>query len=187
MAGKGGGGSWKVAYADFVTAMMAFFLVMWIGSQDEKTKQSVANYFIDPSGTSKKPKDRGALLDAKTHGAVPSEADVAMGRGRSEPSLDKQRSSETRIVNKWLFADPKRDEYWRQQAARKRQEAEQSKEVRDGVKSGHDQAAFLLGLQMRDELTKGAGDKSSELHREMLAHSLNGVNWTQVAEDVLGQ
>ena len=33
----GGGGAWKVAYADFVTAMMAFFLVMWLTSQSPKT------------------------------------------------------------------------------------------------------------------------------------------------------
>jgi flagellar motor protein MotB len=37
MAG-GGGGAWKVAYADFVTAMMAFFMVMWLVSQDQKVK-----------------------------------------------------------------------------------------------------------------------------------------------------
>ena len=35
MAGKGGG-AWKVAYADFVTAMMAFFLVMWITAQSKQ-------------------------------------------------------------------------------------------------------------------------------------------------------
>ena len=34
------GGSWKVAYADFVTAMMALFLVLWLTSQDEKIKES---------------------------------------------------------------------------------------------------------------------------------------------------
>jgi chemotaxis protein MotB len=42
------GGAWKVAYADFVTAMMAFFLVMWITSQSKSVKQAVANYFNDP-------------------------------------------------------------------------------------------------------------------------------------------
>jgi chemotaxis protein MotB len=54
---KGGhghhGGAWKVAYADFVTAMMAFFLVMWILGQSNKVKQSVAAYFKDPEGFSK--------------------------------------------------------------------------------------------------------------------------------------
>lgn len=51
MAGKGGGGAWKVAYADFVTAMMAFFLVMWITAQSKPVKQAVAEYFEDPLGT----------------------------------------------------------------------------------------------------------------------------------------
>jgi chemotaxis protein MotB len=48
MAGKGGGGAWKVAYADFVTAMMAFFLVMWIVGQSEQTKEAIAHHFNDP-------------------------------------------------------------------------------------------------------------------------------------------
>ena len=44
------GGAWKVAYADFVTAMMAFFLVMWLMGSDEETKASVSKYFNDPLG-----------------------------------------------------------------------------------------------------------------------------------------
>jgi chemotaxis protein MotB len=50
MAAKGGG-AWKVAYADFVTAMMAFFLVMWITGQSKPVEQAVAEYFEDPLGT----------------------------------------------------------------------------------------------------------------------------------------
>jgi chemotaxis protein MotB len=42
------GGAWKVAYADFVTAMMAFFLVMWIVAQSAQTRAAVASYFRDP-------------------------------------------------------------------------------------------------------------------------------------------
>lgn len=43
------GGSWKVAYADFVTAMMALFLVLWLVAQgDQKLKASIANYFREP-------------------------------------------------------------------------------------------------------------------------------------------
>jgi len=47
---KGGhhGGSWKVAYADFVTAMMAFFLVMWIVGMDSDVKDLVEGYFNNP-------------------------------------------------------------------------------------------------------------------------------------------
>jgi chemotaxis protein MotB len=51
MAGKGGG-AWKVAYADFVTAMMAFFLVMWITSQNDDVKKAIGGYFQDPWGRS---------------------------------------------------------------------------------------------------------------------------------------
>jgi chemotaxis protein MotB len=47
MAGKGGG-AWKVAYADFVTAMMAFFMVMWLTAQKPEVKEAVAGYFRDP-------------------------------------------------------------------------------------------------------------------------------------------
>ena len=40
------GGAWKVAYADFVTAMMAFFLLMWLlGATDEKMRRGLADYF----------------------------------------------------------------------------------------------------------------------------------------------
>jgi chemotaxis protein MotB len=42
------GGAWKVAYADFVTAMMAFFLVMWIVNTSPQVKTGVASYFRDP-------------------------------------------------------------------------------------------------------------------------------------------
>lgn len=51
VAGHSGhhGGAWKVAYADFVTAMMALFLVLWLLSQaDTKLKESIANYFRAP-------------------------------------------------------------------------------------------------------------------------------------------
>lgn len=48
MAGHGGG-AWKVAYADFVTAMMAFFMVMWITAQSKPVKQAIAQYFKDPA------------------------------------------------------------------------------------------------------------------------------------------
>jgi chemotaxis protein MotB len=45
------GGAWKVAYADFVTAMMAFFMVMWLINQNEDVKRAVGGYFRDPLGT----------------------------------------------------------------------------------------------------------------------------------------
>ncbi len=53
--GHGGhhGGAWKVAYADFVTAMMALFIVLWLMNSSTKIKQAVAGYFQDPKGNGK--------------------------------------------------------------------------------------------------------------------------------------
>ena len=56
-SGHGGhhGGAWKVAYADFVTAMMALFIVLWLMSSSTKeTKAAIAGYFKDPMGTANK-------------------------------------------------------------------------------------------------------------------------------------
>ncbi|MGA2148408.1 MAG: flagellar motor protein MotB [Bryobacteraceae bacterium] len=55
VAGHGGrhGGAWKVAYADFVTAMMALFIVLWLMSSDKEIKEAIAQYFRNPNGTGK--------------------------------------------------------------------------------------------------------------------------------------
>jgi chemotaxis protein MotB len=53
----GHGGAWKVAYADFVTAMMAFFLVLWLTSADEETKAIVSHYFNHPNTPYNKGRD----------------------------------------------------------------------------------------------------------------------------------
>jgi len=55
-AGHGGhhGGAWKVAYADFVTAMMALFIVLWLLNSSKQIQEAVGGYFKDPTGTSKK-------------------------------------------------------------------------------------------------------------------------------------
>src|SRR5207302_5745634 len=47
------GGAWKVAYADFVTAMMALFIVLWLLNSSQQIKEAVGGYFKDPTGTAK--------------------------------------------------------------------------------------------------------------------------------------
>jgi len=68
--GHGGhhGGAWKVAYADFVTAMMALFIVLWLMSQSEAVKKAVAGYFNDPKGTSTL---MGATMSGTGSGSAP--------------------------------------------------------------------------------------------------------------------
>src|SRR5580692_6613780 len=63
-AGHGGhhGGAWKVAYADFVTAMMAFFLLMWlINTTSPEQKRGIADYFA-PAAVSETTSGSGAIL-----------------------------------------------------------------------------------------------------------------------------
>ena len=53
--GHGGhhGGAWKVAYADFVTAMMALFIVLWLMNSSKQIQEAVGGYFKDPTGKGK--------------------------------------------------------------------------------------------------------------------------------------
>jgi chemotaxis protein MotB len=71
------GGSWKVAYADFVTAMMAFFMVMWILGMDEKTKSAIEGYFSNPIGYKK---GFGAGASPISSGSSPAKASTSQIR-----------------------------------------------------------------------------------------------------------
>ncbi len=107
--GHGGhhGGAWKVAYADFVTAMMAFFLVMWlINSADVATKQNIARYFRQPglfsegSGSPLMLGESGILDEAFVPQRTRDERDY-LGKGenpkaeRSENSAEVLRQNQT--------------------------------------------------------------------------------------------
>lgn len=83
--GHGGhhGGAWKVAYADFVTAMMALFIVLWVLSQSEEVKQAVAAYFSDPIGFSNKNKN---LFDGKSSQLI----DLKLQEEMRQKELEKQ-------------------------------------------------------------------------------------------------
>jgi len=48
------GGAWKVAYADFVTAMMALFIVLWLMASSKPVKEAIGGYFRDPNGMAEK-------------------------------------------------------------------------------------------------------------------------------------
>ncbi len=67
------GGAWKVAYADFVTAMMALFLVLWLTSQDEKIKEAIQRSFTNPF----------ASLTKESTGIIPNKDAQSMTSDRS--------------------------------------------------------------------------------------------------------
>src|SRR5277367_178299 len=77
------GGAWKVAYADFVTAMMAFFLLLWLlNVTTDVQKRGIADYF-DPTIASKSQSGAGGVLGGLTIGSPGSQADPS-----SAPALE---------------------------------------------------------------------------------------------------
>ncbi len=91
---KGGhghhGGSWKVAFADFVTAMMAFFMLMWLlGSTTPEQKAAISDYFNNPSAV---PGPGGASNSMIEHGG---EMDIPTGEGMNPMQHNKPGEIET--------------------------------------------------------------------------------------------
>jgi chemotaxis protein MotB len=74
--GHGGhhGGAWKVAYADFVTAMMALFIVLWLMNSSKPVQEAVGGYFRDPNGVAQK---KGTALGGAGESAPVVKEDMA--------------------------------------------------------------------------------------------------------------
>ncbi len=87
------GGAWKVAYADFVTALMALFIVLWLMNSSAAVKQSVSGYFKDPRGYSNKlgagPANSGESLAAHVD-QIRKKMEEAL---RQMPEFDKLRNN----------------------------------------------------------------------------------------------
>jgi chemotaxis protein MotB len=67
------GGAWKVAFADFMTAMMAFFMVLWIMGMDSDAKELIEGYFSNPVGFKKA---YGGGMNPISSGNAPQNADL---------------------------------------------------------------------------------------------------------------
>jgi len=81
-SGHGGhhGGAWKVAYADFVTAMMALFIVLWLMNSSKPIQEAVGGYFRDPNGL---PEKKGSAVDGAGQ-AAPVVKQIDMGNLKSD-------------------------------------------------------------------------------------------------------
>jgi len=78
------GGSWKVAFADFATAMMAFFLLLWLmGNTNEAEREAISGYFNDPAGV------------ANQAGATTS----VIGEGGADAAVIQINAPEVKLVN----------------------------------------------------------------------------------------
>ncbi|MDB5532221.1 MAG: motB [Hyphomicrobiales bacterium] len=97
----GGHGAWKIAYADFMTAMMAFFLIMWlVNAANEETKAAVASYFNPIKLTSEVPPDEGIQTPKRAkekNDAVEEQQDKKDGKSadnESDPGQEDNTTSE---------------------------------------------------------------------------------------------
>ncbi|WP_425359528.1 MotB family protein [Borborobacter arsenicus] len=113
------GGVWKIAFADFMTAMMCFFLVMWlISAADEKTKAAVANYFNPVKLMDRNSSRKGLESIGDGPNAVGLTAETPQdtngaggvdGRGNAGPSTEQHSAASADAEKRsddHLFADP---------------------------------------------------------------------------------
>ena len=93
------GGAWKVAYADFVTAMMALFIVLWILGQDDKVVQNVAGYFKDPVGFTEKMKAISVIDGSVIQLPIDNELSVIDKVKEREKEIEKLNAMKDSIIN----------------------------------------------------------------------------------------
>jgi chemotaxis protein MotB len=191
MAAKGGG-AWKVAYADFVTAMMAFFLVMWICGQDQQVRRGVSYYFQDPFnttmvGTSKQPSRTGSVTELSNFGSLPQSESVSLGRGRKSYSSKGEAAPATKLVSDWLHADKDEVKYWTEKARLAKLTAKGSKEVVERRCTLEEAAALELSKVLRNELRLEISTGAKGLQRDLLHEMSSQVNWLEIAEDFVSK
>jgi len=114
-AGHGGshGGAWKVAYADFVTAMMALFIVLWIVGQSQSVKNSISEYFKDPLAFNEKVKASGGtgiLPDYAPPGAKGDQLS-ALYMSQNQPNDLKQLEEEKKKIEEIIKNTPAFDKF----------------------------------------------------------------------------
>lgn len=110
---------WKVAYADFATAMMAFFMLLWLMSNSQKVSlQGLADYFAPSNATMSNSSGSGGILagsalgpdGAKSSGSVQPETLSAMPRQRSAQAYGVQDTDRSREANSWPYPAPRQDD-----------------------------------------------------------------------------
>jgi hypothetical protein len=79
------GGAWKVGYADFVTAMMSLFIVLWLLNVSKPMREAIAGYFKDPSGTAAK---LCSSMEGKGEGVVKPKEDMQKLKAELEKAIN---------------------------------------------------------------------------------------------------
>ncbi len=92
------GGAWKIAYADFVTAMMAFFLLMWlVNATTEAQRRGIADYFAQPNELARGPSGSGQPFGGRSlysDGPLIADAPLVPTMRTAQPGLDAEEEEE---------------------------------------------------------------------------------------------
>ena len=102
------GGIWKIAYADFMTAMMAFFLVMWLlNATDKQTISAVASYFNPVKLTDQVRRPKGLHdLEPDAHGAESAEEEARSIEEKPKPDVKSESGRRPTFQEEVLFSNP---------------------------------------------------------------------------------
>ena len=181
------GGAWKVAYADFVTAMMAFFLLMWLlGATTEKQRKSIADYFA-PTLIEKKQASAGG--DGLLQGdSVMAEQDLSHARNGSSPQArDQVRFADLkRALQVRMESSPSLKRLWKNVRFTETREGLRIDIVDEADFAMFATATDRLSPEARDlvsEVAKVAGDVPNDLivrgHTDAQPYAANGAmnNW----------
>lgn len=191
MAGKGGG-AWKVAYADFVTAMMAFFMVMWLTSQNQKVKDAIARYFVDPvgvalSGSSTSPAASGSMFNEEFAGAVPGGSHRKSGRGMGSLPQPEDPESETMVIAEWVLQDSHLSDRWVNQAKEELQKAKRELPMKAARGEIEERALTSLSRKMKQEITTQMLSETKGMSQDILAAALTKVEWNAIAGECIAE
>jgi chemotaxis protein MotB len=110
-------GAWKVAYADFTTAMMAFFMLLWLLTVSDKvTLQGLADYFTPSNATMSSSSGSGSILagtaaereGAKSQGSITASNSAVANKAANKPASDQQPNSQDQNGTPWQTSMPAR-------------------------------------------------------------------------------
>ncbi|MBF0488277.1 MAG: OmpA family protein [Nitrospirae bacterium] len=189
--GGGHGGSWKVAYADFVTAMMAFFLLMWLLNMTSSSKKlqlstyfknlsmfsAMSMYFIGKgkdvvdSNVSSSPRE----VEEKVENASPHESPEEL-----KQLLDKLKQQLTGVEQEIKLAVPANAEKFEKiKEGIKKEIANVEEKIKaatsaDGPTIAAEQFMAKLKKDLGEKLKKEIGDRSSEIKEQVLIDVVNG-------------
>lgn len=167
-AGGHHGGAWKVAYADFVTAMMAFFLLLWLlNAVTEEQLTGVSNYFA-PTMASKSSNGAGGVLGGQTIGegaqvsqassptlvqSLPPSSISAEGEDLSAPST--QNSPDQQGADGQDKPGMTEQEFKEAMAAREQQKFDKAKEMLENAVKGIPELKQFQGSMLVDNTPEG--------------------------------